>query len=428
MADDTPIPATDADLEARSFHCPRCGANLKPGNQASVTCEYCGATVIVPEELRPRRQPPIRIQPPEQRVIRVDLSEVTRISETTRRRAAWIFAASIAAVILIGVLAAAIGLLTTGVALNSVVESISTPGAQGLNPLPPPGTTPTPEGPYRLALSFGEPGRQPGQLDDARYIALDSQGNIYTADYSGGRINVFDPAGNFLRLIQVEPPEGPADSFSIFGMAISAADRLFVSRQGLILRYDPADGRLEAALPDRWPEISFDALAAGPDGQLYSENGMAGADEVVIFSPQGEVQARWEGFIEKVNRDDPAISIDLAVDGGGGVYALSSMGAQAYLYDASGRFLLSFGEEGDAPGQLTSFPTAIAVDGSGKIYIASAYRVDVFDNQGRYLERSLELAYDLAGGVLRDLAVDADGRLYLVTAGGKVLVFEPNLR
>ena len=46
-----------------SFECPSCGAAQEPPQTpvASVTCPYCGTTVVVPEALRP---PPVKPSPP----------------------------------------------------------------------------------------------------------------------------------------------------------------------------------------------------------------------------------------------------------------------------------------------------------------------------------------------------------------------------
>ena len=43
--------------EARTFKCPSCGSALSPqGDAPEIKCQYCGNTVIVPEELRaPKR-------------------------------------------------------------------------------------------------------------------------------------------------------------------------------------------------------------------------------------------------------------------------------------------------------------------------------------------------------------------------------------
>ena len=46
-------------------------------------------------------------------------------------------------------------------------------------------------------LRFGSEGIGQGQFKDARHIAIDSNGNVYVGEYTGGRIQVFDSEGNF---------------------------------------------------------------------------------------------------------------------------------------------------------------------------------------------------------------------------------------
>src|SRR5512138_2055016 len=39
---------------ARTFECPSCGASLQsPGGASTMTCAYCGTSVVVPQDLRP---------------------------------------------------------------------------------------------------------------------------------------------------------------------------------------------------------------------------------------------------------------------------------------------------------------------------------------------------------------------------------------
>ena len=49
-----------------------------------------------------------------------------------------------------------------------------------------------------VLLDFGSEGIGPGMFTDARSIAVDGAGRIYVGEYTGGRIQVFDPAGKFL--------------------------------------------------------------------------------------------------------------------------------------------------------------------------------------------------------------------------------------
>ena len=57
--------------------------------------------------------------------------------------------------------------------------------------------------------SWGEPGDKPGQFNLPHGIAADAQGNIYVADRSNNRIQVFDNDGKFLRQMKMNVPVDP---------------------------------------------------------------------------------------------------------------------------------------------------------------------------------------------------------------------------
>src|SRR5213083_684747 len=54
--------------------------------------------------------------------------------------------------------------------------------------------------------SWGEPGDQPGQFNVPHSIAVDAQNNIYVADRSNRRIQVFNTDGKFLRQFTIDVP------------------------------------------------------------------------------------------------------------------------------------------------------------------------------------------------------------------------------
>jgi hypothetical protein len=64
--------------------------------------------------------------------------------------------------------------------------------------------------------SWGERGSGPGQFNTAHGIGTDAQGNVYVADRSNRRIQVFDGDGNFLRQFTIDVPV-PPDAYEIIG-------------------------------------------------------------------------------------------------------------------------------------------------------------------------------------------------------------------
>jgi 6-bladed beta-propeller len=64
--------------------------------------------------------------------------------------------------------------------------------------------------------SWGTPGNGPGQFSTPHNIGADAQGNIYVADRSNRRIQVFDGNGTFLRQFTIDVPV-PPDARMVLG-------------------------------------------------------------------------------------------------------------------------------------------------------------------------------------------------------------------
>jgi len=280
-----------------------------------------------------------------------------------------------------------------------------------------PSAKPTP-GFAQIAQEFGAQGSGPGQLDDARNVAIDSDGNLWTADYQDGRVQQFDPSGKFLRLIQVPPDKN--DNTLIEGLAADLKGNLYVTRGGDILKYSIADGSLVKTFPGKFPSTHYQALAVDVQNNLYAIHSTASDNAVIKLNPDGKQLARWDDIVTKINKKDAAMDLGIAVDGLGNIYIASSFGNQVYSYDSKGQFIDRFGQEGNEPGQL-SFPKDIAVDGQKHLYVHHSGGIDQFDTSGRFIGK---LPIDYTKGSPRTVLVDREGFVYTVTSNGKVLKYQ----
>jgi hypothetical protein len=402
------------------LECPSCGATLALPDADTFECDYCSKHIIVPSELRPDRTKAtensyelnsIEIS---RKILSEQLSpkSTNQLEKNKNKRLVTIIVISI----LIFACASLIPFLF--IIGKSVTET------QTIIPIgsDDPTQTPTQVPLGSLALIFGSNGDDPGQFDNARSIAVDRQGNIFVADYTTGRINKFDPQGNFLQLIQV-PSQSDNPDIYIFGIATDDSGNLFVAVDGSILKYDAVTGNLLLTIPDQWPDIYYQSVVVAPNGNLYSTNGMAGADDVIILSPQGEVLSLWTDLIETVNHDDPALDISLGVNHTGTIFILSPFGKSVYVYNPDGSFNFSFGEEGDLPGQFSLSTGMIAIDENDNVIISDVYRVDLFDANGDFLNESFTIDYNVSEGSMYGMAIDNQDDLYFISSGGKVLKY-----
>jgi streptogramin lyase len=76
----------------------------------------------------------------------------------------------------------------------------------------------------------------------------------------------------------------------------------------------------------------------------------------------------------------------IAADSSGNVYVADRLNHRVQKFDSSGAFLAKWGSAGSGPGQFAS-PSDVAVDGGGNVYIVEAgnNRVQKFDSSGTYL-------------------------------------------
>ncbi len=411
----------DSPSEGELFRCPTCGAALEVVDAPAVTCKYCGNTIPVPPELRPQK-PQVVIQ-------QVDFSPPQYAEAAKTGRSIGCVIAVVVLVITIG--AIGFGLYASQSAITGVqsalkevkvqipempdVKATISAIAPGMAAAPQAESTP---GFASIVQEFGSPGSGAGQLDDARYVVLEANGNIWTADYEDGRVQQFDPSGKFLQLIQVSPDRN--DSTLIQGLAADLKGNLYVARGGDILKYRTADGKLAATFPGKFPHTRYQALAVDVQNNLYAIHTAAGENAVIKLSPDGKQLARWDGIVTKVNKKDAALNLGLTVDGLGNIYIASSFGNQVYIYNPKGEFIDRFGQLGSEPGQLSS-PNSLAVDGQKHLYVHHNAGIDQFDTGGRFIGK---LPIDYTKGTPRTVVVDREGFVYTVTSNGKVLRYQ----
>ncbi len=235
-------------------------------------------------------------------------------------------------------------------------------------------------------------------------VHSDGDGRVYVADSATGKVIVFD---------------SKAKEVLVFG------------KKG--------PGQLSKAM----------GVVSGKDGRVYVTDSWM--NRVVIFDAKGK-------FLNAIGGKDVLVKpIGIALDEKRGrIYVVDAHGHQIVAFDPEGNVLFSIGKK-NAPVELASgasdhawnrgfkkgefrFPSNIAVDKEGKLYVADTlnFRVQVFNPEGEYLSTVGGLG-DGLGQFSRPkgVAVDSQGNVYvsdasfsnvqIFDAGGNLLLFFGNV-
>ena len=347
----------------KTFDCPKCGAPVTYERSSDLTaakprlrCDYCHSQLIAPDELA--GQPA--------RVVHIKLG---RLSGGKFPRALWLVLA-IPLVILVFVGLAAVGILAP--AFYSVGRAVK----EADSPARP--VVPKKESGNAFAtvlLEFGSEGIGPGMFTDARSIAVDAAGRIYVGEYTGGRIQVFDSTGKFITQWSI------GDRKTILrGLAADRQGTVYAAHSGGIDRYRGETG--EKLGPLQYERSGFDDVSAAADGGLVAA-WHSNRDDIVRFDANGKVVRTIPAAISSASGDSE-LSMRVAVDGSGYMYALGRFNNAVFKFASDGKFINRFGGGGDQPGQFRA-PYSIAVDGHGRVYVGDIKGIQVFDADGRYL-------------------------------------------
>jgi DNA-binding beta-propeller fold protein YncE len=235
-------------------------------------------------------------------------------------------------------------------------------------------------------LRFGGDGTGAGRFKDNRHVGTDRDGNIYSIDYQGARMQVFDRSGKFITQWQA----GPAD-IAVRGMAVSRDGIVYISDVKGITAFNGQSGETLSRL-DRY---QIYGLTVTIDGKVIT----AGRTEISVldrslktiseFKDAAKASSARSGFDE------------IAADGSGNIYALDRADHQICKFAADGKFLTRF------PADLGS-PNAIAVDPKGNIFVANTSEIRVVD------ERGLPLA-KLPATQAFGLAFNDEGELFIAS-------------
>lgn len=263
-------------------------------------------------------------------------------------------------------------------------------------------------------VCWGRKGTQPGDLARPRAIAIDAQDRLYIIDFTA-RIQVFDRDGKFLNLCWTTPDfrDGRPSGISI-------------DRQGNLLVSDSHYYCVRVYSPEGKELRVLGGASEGPAKLGYVSDCVQDAEgnyflaefwpkhRLTKLDPDGKYIKSWGSEGDEPGQFARARALALGPDGN--LYVADACNHRVQVFTRDGQLVRIWGEHGSEPGQL-SYPYDLAFGPGGDLYVVEwdNHRVQKFTPDGRSLGCWGEPGR-LPGQLHNPwaLAVDSHGRIHVV--------------
>jgi len=232
-------------------------------------------------------------------------------------------------------------------------------------------------------FEFGNCCSRPGQFRALTDVATDSNDRIIVADTFNNRIQVFDSTGAFQFKFgnsHNNQDTGPGDFDELRGVAIDSNDRIIVA--------DTHNSRIQVFDSTGAFQFEFGSRSSAP-GQFFLPAGVTtdsndriivadtGNSRIQVFDSTGAFQFEFGSFGLGPGQFDNLLHI--ATDSNDRIIVADSGNNRIQVFDSTGAFQFEFGSNGPAPGQFT-VPFGVAIDSNDRIIVADVLnrRIQVF--------------------------------------------------
>ncbi|MGA1795633.1 MAG: NHL repeat-containing protein [bacterium] len=243
---------------------------------------------------------------------------------------------------------------------------------------------------------------------------------IYVADTENNRVMVFTTEGTAIGTFYTSRPvERP------FDIAIGPDRRIYISQiERHVVEVFDQKGVWQVSIPaDKGLSLAPGRMGFDHKGRLLVNDRKGGA--LWLMTKEGKILEK----LHELKGDTRIILLTgLAVGPTGRIHVTSAQHSPVVtILEPEGTKFLSFGRHGALYDDSFSFPSSLALDSAGRIWVVDAFRhaIKVFDPEGKFLfnvgtfgEEPGRFVYPV------DIDADRDGRMYVLEKGaGRLQAF-----
>eukprot|EP00058_Branchiostoma_floridae_P014821 XP_002600309.1 hypothetical protein BRAFLDRAFT_66811 [Branchiostoma floridae] len=282
-------------------------------------------------------------------------------------------------------------------------------------------------------ITFGGFGVEPGKFHRIHGVAVSADNEIFVADASAKRVQVFSITGTYLRQIPTEVPGTGGGRMNPYTVAmdvephylwVAGIIQWFTHQSINVVQYHKTGRPLKTfgfrRKSDHFPSAEI-AMDVRNNKVILGEG-----DKIMMFQPNGSLV---RSFRVNTNRlPDPIHGVTSDCDGN---VVLADWLGRIMVYNHLGNKILEFsGASGTYKGTNT-YARGISVDPFGRIIVASNRdnRVDMFTSRGKFVRTVVNMtkpSNSVMGPDLSDTTIGPDGQLVVANSGGGTVTIFPS--
>ncbi|HEX3033495.1 MAG TPA: 6-bladed beta-propeller [Bacillota bacterium] len=213
---------------------------------------------------------------------------------------------------------------------------------------------------------------KPGLFEYPYGIDIDKEtGNIFVADMTNQRIQIFDSKGKFLDWFPKERYGGTAGDIYPTDIAVEGG-KVYICNPYQVVIFDTKGKFIkDFGMPGSGEDGKFDrpnGIDVGKDGTIYVSD--SNNLRVQAFTPEGKFKwayGKKTGFNDNKGRV-MGLPRNLAVGPDGNIYVVDAFHFNIKVFDPQGKKVAAMGKRGLADGYF-NYPNGIEVTDKGRVYV-----------------------------------------------------------